>query len=65
MTGRFARLVRALWLRCPDCGKGRALVSWLKLRERCGNCGLFFERGEARDYWIGALAFRPSGPGEF
>jgi uncharacterized protein (DUF983 family) len=40
VTGLFARLERALRLRCPDCGKGPVLVSWLKLPERCGNCGL-------------------------
>jgi uncharacterized protein (DUF983 family) len=33
------------------------LESWLKLRERCGACGLALERGERSDYWIGAMAF--------
>jgi len=57
VTGLFARLARAARLRCPECGEGPVLVSWLKLRERCGHCGLALERGESRDYWIGALAF--------
>ena len=48
---------RALTLRCPACGRGPVLVSWLRLRERCGACGFALERGETRDYWIGALAF--------
>jgi uncharacterized protein (DUF983 family) len=49
--------LRALRLRCPVCGKGPVLESWLKLRERCGGCGFALERGEHADYWIGALAF--------
>lgn len=44
---------RALRLRCPNCGAGRLLISWLKIRKRCDRCGLLFDRGE-RDYFIGA-----------
>jgi uncharacterized protein (DUF983 family) len=50
-------ILRALRLRCPACGSGPVLQSWLKLRERCGACGFALERGERADYWIGALAF--------
>jgi len=56
VSGLLGRLARALRLRCPHCGKGPVLVSWLRLRERCGHCGLLLERGEHADYWIGALA---------
>jgi len=51
------KFLRALLLRCPRCGKGPVLVSWFRLRERCGACGLRLERGERSDDWIGALAF--------
>lgn len=46
-------LRRALRLKCPNCGEGRLLASWLKLRTRCEYCGLIYDRGES-DYFIGA-----------
>jgi uncharacterized protein (DUF983 family) len=52
-----ARLMgRALRLRCPNCGRGPVLKHWLKLRVRCGSCGLRLERGE-HDYFTGSLMF--------
>jgi len=45
---------RAAILRCPNCGGGPVLKHWLKLRVRCGNCGLRLERGE-HDYFVGSL----------
>lgn len=45
---------RALRLRCPNCGGGPVLQHWLKLRVRCGTCGLRLERGE-HDYFVGSL----------
>jgi uncharacterized protein (DUF983 family) len=45
---------RALGLRCPNCGRGPVLENWLKLRVRCGNCGMRLERGE-HDYFVGSL----------
>lgn len=52
-----ARLLgRAFRLRCPHCGGGPVLQHWLKLRVRCGNCGLRLERGE-HDYFLGSLLF--------
>ena len=45
---------RALLLRCPNCGRGPVLEHWLKLRVRCGNCGLRLQRGE-HDYFIGSM----------
>jgi uncharacterized protein (DUF983 family) len=51
---RVLRLVgRALRLRCPNCGRGRVLAGYFRLRHHCLACGLRFERGE-RDYWLGA-----------
>ena len=44
-------------LRCPRCGGGGILRSWLKMQERCPTCGLALERGESSDFWIGAYVF--------
>ena len=45
--GRTLRLFgRGLLLRCPNCGGGPVLRHWLKLRVKCGSCGLRLERGE-------------------
>ena len=53
--GQAARLFgRALIVHCPNCGRGPVLVHWLKLRERCGNCGLKLQRGE-HDYFVGSM----------
>jgi uncharacterized protein (DUF983 family) len=48
---------RAVLLRCPRCGGGSILKSWLKMKERCPTCGLALERGEHSDFWIGAYVF--------
>ena len=50
-------LGRALLLRCPRCGERGLFVSWVKMRERCPQCGLPLERGEAQDYWLGGVMF--------
>jgi len=47
-------LIRALRLRCPQCGVGRMMRSWFTLREACAACGLRFERDEEGEYWLGA-----------
>ena len=52
----FEVLGRAVRLRCPNCGGGPVLQHWLKMRARCGTCGLAIERGE-RDYFIGSMMF--------
>jgi uncharacterized protein (DUF983 family) len=45
--GRTLRLFgRAFLLRCPHCGKGPVLQNWMKLRVKCGTCGLRLRRGE-------------------
>ena len=52
---RLARLVgRALRLRCPNCGRGRLVESWFKVRERCPACQVWLEREEG--YFLGAMA---------
>jgi len=54
---RVARLfARALRLRCPNCGQGRLLQSWFRLRSQCPVCGLRTERGE-QGYVVGAYMF--------
>ena len=35
---------RALRFRCPNCGQGRVLAKWGKVRERCEVCNYRFER---------------------
>ena len=35
--------------RCPDCGKGKALHSYLKLNKTCSNCGLDLSQARADD----------------
>ena len=53
--GRTLRLFgRAFLLRCPHCGKGPVLQHWLKLRVKCGNCGLRLQRGE-HDTFVGSM----------
>ena len=45
MLRRFGMLLgRALWLRCPLCGRGRLFRRWLLMHETCANCGVKFER---------------------
>ena len=37
---------RACRLRCPHCRHGPVLAHWMKLRVKCGTCGLRLQRGE-------------------
>lgn len=46
---------RALRLRCPNCGKGKVITGWTKVRERCSVCGLRFARGEGEYFYAGAI----------
>ena len=50
-------LGRALLARCPNCGSRGLFHSWFKVRERCPRCGIFLERGESHDYWLGGMMF--------
>jgi len=49
--------LRALRLACPWCGGGPVRVSWFRLRESCGACGLMLERGEP-GWFLGALTMQ-------
>jgi uncharacterized protein (DUF983 family) len=53
--GRTLRLFgRAFRLRCPHCGRGPVLQHWLRLRVKCGACGLRLQRGE-HDTFVGSM----------
>jgi len=53
--GRTMRLFgRASLLRCPNCGMGPVLQHWLRLRVKCGTCGLRLQRGE-HDAFTGSM----------
>jgi uncharacterized protein (DUF983 family) len=53
--GRTLRLFgRAFLLRCPHCGRGPVLRHPLKLRVKCGTCGLRLQRGE-HDSFTGSM----------
>ena len=47
-------LGRGLIGHCPNCGQGRLFQRWVRMVDRCPQCGLFFEREEG--YWTGAVA---------
>ena len=49
--------LRALRLRCPNCGGGKVLKSWFKLQYRCPQCGIRLDRGESDDYFFGGIYF--------
>jgi len=51
--GSGTLLMRSLRLRCPQCGEGRVLVSWFRMRSVCPACGLKLQRNEEADYWTG------------
>ena len=54
-AGRTLRLfARGFLLRCPNCGKGPVLEHWLRLRVKCGACGLRLQRGE-HDSFTGSM----------
>jgi uncharacterized protein (DUF983 family) len=46
-------LARAIRLRCPRCGQGRLYARWFRMHERCGVCGLLYEREQG--YFVGAI----------
>lgn len=53
--GRTVRLfARAFTLRCPNCGGGPVLHHPLKLRVKCGTCGMRMQRGE-HDAFLGSI----------
>lgn len=52
-VGFFRRIVRSLRLRCPRCGKGKLFTSWIRMHERCGECGLDFHREPG--FYLGSI----------
>lgn len=48
---------RALRLRCPNCGIGRPVRGWFRLRHACAVCGMRLDRGEDEDYYLGGMFF--------
>jgi uncharacterized protein (DUF983 family) len=54
--GTFRMLMRALLLRCPNCGGRRIFATMFALKRHCPTCGLRLERGEG-DYFVGAYFF--------
>lgn len=51
--GRALRhILRALRLRCPNCGGGPLFSRWVLMRDTCPRCHLFLDRREA-DYFFG------------
>ena len=54
---RVPRLfLRALRLRCPNCGVAPLCLSWFRIRPECPACGLRTDRGE-EGYVVGAYMF--------
>lgn len=47
----FQALFRGFRRRCPRCGVGPLFAGWNRLHERCGVCGLAFER-RSGDTWF-------------
>jgi uncharacterized protein (DUF983 family) len=50
----FGLLLRALRLRCPNCGRASVLRRWFLVRERCAACGFRYERSD-ENYFQGAM----------
>ncbi len=47
------RLLRALALRCPECGGGGLFRRWILMKPRCATCALKLDRG-APGHFVGA-----------
>ncbi len=56
MTRIMLMFLRALRLRCPNCGVGRLFPNWFRMLSVCPHCGLVTERGED-GYIVGAYMF--------
>ncbi len=50
----FSLLLRAVRLRCPNCGRGGVLRRWFSVRERCSTCSFRYERSD-ENYFQGAM----------
>ena len=45
--------MRALRLRCPECGKGKLFRNWFTMPKKCSSCGLIYEREPG--YYLGSI----------
>lgn len=46
-------VMRGLCRRCPMCGTGKLFTKWFKIKDRCPNCAILFEREEGS--FVGAM----------
>ncbi len=46
--------LRAIRLRCPNCGGGPVFTSWFRMCPACPGCGLHFDREPEGGYWVGS-----------
>ncbi|HWA58939.1 MAG TPA: DUF983 domain-containing protein [Gemmatimonadales bacterium] len=56
MSRILTLFLRALRLRCPNCGGGGLFAGWFRMRPTCPTCGIETERGED-GYIVGAYMF--------
>jgi len=54
-VGFFRRIGRSLRLRCPRCGRGRLFETWIRMTERCSECGLDIRREPG--FYLGSIYF--------
>lgn len=55
MPGFFGRIVRALRLRCPRCGRGKLFAGLFRMNKQCSECGLDLEREPG--FYLGSIYF--------
>lgn len=53
-TSNTLIMLRGMTRRCPRCGELHIFRRWFQMKDRCPQCGIFFEREEG--YWTGAMA---------
>jgi uncharacterized protein (DUF983 family) len=46
---------RSCQLLCPRCGHGKLFIGWFRMHERCGHCGLPYQREPG--YFLGSIYF--------
>ena len=51
--GFVGRIVRALRLRCPRCGRGRLFAGWFTMHDKCSECGLDLRREPG--FYLGSI----------
>jgi uncharacterized protein (DUF983 family) len=51
--GFVGRIVRAMRLRCPRCGRGRLFAGWFTMHDKCSECGLDLRREPG--FYLGSI----------